>query len=65
MEGYAKSTIDVLKQCEEALRSIQKCVAYDGTVCAPNNDDLLLVAMAIAAIMEYFELRDIKPLVLK
>ena len=60
MGGYAKNIKDVLEDCERALQSIQACVAYDGTICKPNQSDMCLVAIARDAITEYCRLRDIK-----
>ena len=60
MSGYTKNIIDVLEDCERALQAMQTCVAYDGTMCAPNLSDMWLVAIARDAITEYCRLRDIK-----
>jgi hypothetical protein len=60
MSGYAKDVRGVFEDCERAFLAIQKCVAYDGTICAPNQGDLVYVAIARDAIREYCELRDIK-----
>ena len=57
---YAKSIKDVLEDCERALQAIQTCVAYDGTMCAPNQSDMCLVAIARDAITEYCILRNIR-----
>ena len=57
--GYAKSEIEVLRECEKALIRIQKCIASDGTKCAPNDSDFDLVASALDSIAEYKELRNI------
>ena len=60
MPGYAKDIREVLRECDGAFAAIQRCVAYDGTICTPNQGDLLAVALARDTIREYFELRDIK-----
>ena len=60
MSGYAKDIKGVLEDCERAFQSIQTCVAHDGTICKPNQSDLLLVAIARDAIKDYCHLRDIK-----
>lgn len=60
MSGYTKNIKDVLEDCERALQAMQTCVAYDGTMCAPNQSDMCLVAIARDAITEYCRLRDIK-----
>ena len=60
MSGYAKDIKGVLEDCERALQAIQACVAYDGTLCAPNKSDICLVAIARDAIREYCHLRDIR-----
>ena len=60
MRGNAKDIKGVLEDCERALQSIQTCVAYDGTICKPNQSDLVFVAIARDAIKEYCHLRDIK-----
>jgi hypothetical protein len=60
MSEYAKDIKGVLEDCERALQSIQACVAFDGTICKPNQSDLCLIAIARYAIAEYCHLRDIK-----
>ncbi len=60
MSGYTKDIKGVLEDCERALQSIQACVAYDGTICKPNQSDLFLVAIVRDAIKDYCHLRDIK-----
>ena len=60
MTEYAKDIKDVLEDCERAFQAVQACVAYDGTKCAPNEADMLLVAIARDAITEYCQLRSIK-----
>ena len=46
MRGNAKDIKGVLEDCERALQSIMACVAYDGTICKPNQSDLCLIAIA-------------------
>ena len=60
MSEYAKDIKGVLEDCKRAFQSIQACVAYDGTICKPNQSDLVFVAIARDAITEYCRLRDIK-----
>lgn len=50
MSGYAKDIKGVLEDCDRALQAMQTCVAYDGTMCAPNLSDMCLVAIARDAI---------------
>lgn len=56
---YAKSTEEVLKECEEALSSILKC-QYMDVKCAPNDSDFDLVRKTLYSIAEYKELRKIE-----
>ena len=58
--GYAKDIKEVLRECDEAFVSIQRCAAYDGTICSPNAADMAQIALARNTIREYFELRGIK-----
>jgi len=39
LPGYAKSEIEILRDCEKILRSLMMCRTYDGSKCAPNDDD--------------------------
>lgn len=57
MPGYAKDIQEVLRECVAAFDAIQRCVADDGTICAPNQEDLLLIALAKDSIFSYRELQ--------
>jgi hypothetical protein len=58
--GYYKSTLEVMRNAEKALKSIALCTTYAGVKCAPNDEDFILVKEALADIYEYFHVRDIK-----
>jgi hypothetical protein len=58
--GYAKSTIEVLTECEMVLLRVLSCRALDGSKCAPNDEDFEKAAEALGSIYEYKTLRGLK-----
>jgi hypothetical protein len=57
--NYAKSSLQVINICEEALLRIITC-QFGTTKCAPNDSDFDKVRNALYEIAEYKESRNIK-----
>jgi hypothetical protein len=56
---YAKSSLQVINICEEALLGILTC-QFGTAKCAPNDSDFEKVNNALYEIAEYKKLRNIK-----
>ena len=55
-ENMDKSIKDILAECDNAFIAMQQCVAYDGSKCAPNDEDFLKVALARDSIRDYMQM---------
>ena len=60
MSEYVKSITSILRECDDALKSLLKCQAYDGTKCSPNDSDLDKAKSVRYSIAEFCHFHDIK-----